>query len=688
MEIVPSDRALLLVPVLTPPLRSLSLALSLRAPPPRRRHYRRQIYSELHGHSIDAKAFSKRLWGDLYLDPSTRTFVPKPPASGALRSFVSFILEPLYKLYAQVLGEDARVLERTLRTLGIRVSKSELHMDPRPLLKLVLSRFVGSVSGFTDMVVRHVPSARAGARTKVESAYTGALVGKHAGAMLGCDPAGPLVVFVSKLFAAPDCASFSAWGRVMSGTLLRGAPVRVLGEAYREEDEEDHADCTATALSVGQGRYRVEVDRVPAGNWVLIDGVDAAIAKSATIVDVGAREVAIMAPLKHNTIAVMKVAVEPLNPSELPKMLDGLRKVSKSYPLCTTKVEESGEHVVFGTGELFLDCALHDLRRMFSDIEIKVSDPVVAFNETVIDTSSLKCFADTPNKKNRLTMTAEPLDKGLAADIEARAVCIEWDRKRVGDFFQQKYDWDILAARSVWAFGPDATGPNVLLDDTLPGEVDKAALGSVRDAVVQGFQWGCREGPLCDEPVRNVKFKLMNATIAGEAIHRGGGQIIPTARRTTYSAFLMGTPRLMEPVYAVEIQAPADCVAAIYNVLARRRGHVTSDAPKPGSPWFTVKAFIPVIDSFGFETDLRAHTQGQAFCVQVFDHWALVPGDPLDRSVVLRPLEPSVGQQLAREFMVKTRRRKGLSEDVAINKFFDDPMLLELAKHEASARAT
>lgn len=75
----------------------------------------------------------------------------------------------------------------------------------------------------------------------------------------------------------------------------------------------------------------------------------------------------------------------------------------------------------------------------------------------------------------------------------------------------------------------------------------------------------------------------------------------------------MATPRLMEPIYFVEIQAPADCVTAIYTVLSRRRGHVTQDAPKPGSPLYTVKAFIPVIDSFGFETDLRSHTQGQAY---------------------------------------------------------------------------
>ena len=76
---------------------------------------------------------------------------------------------------------------------------------------------------------------------------------------------------------------------------------------------------------------------------------------------------------------------------------------------------------------------------------------------------------------------------------------------------------------------------------------------------------------------------------------------------------------------------------------------------KPGSPLYTVKAHIPVIDSFGFETDLRVLTSGQAFSLMVFDHWSLLPGDPLDKTIVLKPLEPSPAPHLAREFMIKTR---------------------------------
>ena len=70
----------------------------------------------------------------------------------------------------------------------------------------------------------------------------------------------------------------------------------------------------------------------------------------------------------------------------------------------------------------------------------------------------------------------------------------------------------------------------------------------------------------------------------------------------------------MEPILSVDVQCPADCVQAVYPVLARRRGHIVQDAPKPGAPFYTVKAFLPAVDSFGFETDLRAFTQGQAMC--------------------------------------------------------------------------
>ncbi|KAI0497000.1 hypothetical protein KFK09_023326 [Dendrobium nobile] len=642
-----------------------------------------KLYVKLHGIPFDSSKFASRLWGDVYYHPD-RTFKKKPPPGGGERSFVQFILEPLYKIYSQVIGEHKRSVESTLAELGVTLSNAAYKLNVRPLLRLACSSVFGSATGFTDMLVQHIPSAKDAAAKKVEHIYTGPQDSYVAEAMKDCDPSGILMVNVTKLYPKSDCSVFDAFGRVYSGTIQTGQTIRVLGEGYSPDDEEDMTVKEVSKLWVYQARYRIPISKAPAGSWVLIEGVDASIMKTATLCPMDMDdEIYIFRPLRFNTLPVVKTATEPLNPSELPKMVEGLRKISKSYPLAVTKVEESGEHTILGTGEIYLDSIMKDLRELYSEVEVKVADPVVTFCETVVESSSMKCYAETPNKKNKITMISEPLERGVAEDIENGVVSIDWSQKKIGDFFQKRYEWDLLSARSIWAFGPDKQGPNILLDDTLPSEVDKNLLNAVKDSIVQGFQWGAREGPLCDEPIRNVKFKILDASIASEPLHRGGGQIIPTARRVAYTAFLMATPRLMEPVYYVEIQTPIDCVSAIYTVLSRRRGHVTADVPKPGTPAYIVKAFLPVIESFGFETDLRYHTQGQAFCLSVFDHWAIVPGDPLDKNIVLRPLEPAPIQHLAREFMVKTRRRKGMSEDVSISKFFDESMMNELAQQDA-----
>ncbi|XP_063704338.1 116 kDa U5 small nuclear ribonucleoprotein component [Culicoides brevitarsis] len=641
-----------------------------------------KLYADTY-EGVNYVEFAKRLWGDMYFHAKSRKFTKKPPHNSAQRSFIEFILEPLYKLFAQIVGDVDGTLIDTLNELAIRVNKEEMKCNIRPLMRLICNRFMGDFSGFVDMCVEHISSPLENSKEKIDHIYTGPKEGSIYEDMLNCNQDGTLMVHSTKMYPSEDCTLFHVLARVMSGTIHAGQEVKVLGENYSLLDEEDSRILQIGRLWIYEARYKIELNRVPAGNWVLIEGIDQSIVKTSTITEVNVVEdLYIFRPLKFNTQSIIKIAVEPVNPSELPKMLDGLRKVNKSYPLLATRVEESGEHVILGTGELYLDCVMHDLRKMYSEIDIKVADPVVAFCETVVETSSLKCFAETPNKKNKITMIAEPLEKGLAEDIENETVSIGWNKKKLGEFFQVNYDWDLLAARSIWAFGPDNTGPNILVDDTLPSEVDKSLLGSVKDSIVQGFQWGTREGPLCEEPIRNVKFKILDAVIANEPLHRGGGQVIPTARRVAYSAFLMATPRLMEPYLFVEVQAPADCVSAVYTVLAKRRGHVTQDAPVPGSPLYTIKAFIPAIDSFGFETDLRTHTQGQAFCLSVFHHYQIVPGDPLDKTIIIRPLEPQPATHLAREFMVKTRRRKGLSEDVSINKFFDDPMLLELARQD------
>jgi len=185
-------------------------------------------------------------------------------------------------------------------------------------------------------------------------------------------------------------------------------------------------------------------------------------------------------------------------------------------------------------------------------------------------------------------------------------------------------------------------------------------LNEIKDSIVAAFQLATKEGVLCEENMRGIRFNLVDVALHADAVHRGGGQIIPTARRVLYAACLTADPRLMEPVYLVEIQCPESAIGGIHATLNKRRGHVISEEQRLGTPLYNVKAYLPVMESFGFTADLRSHTGGQAFPQCVFDHWQVISGDPLEPTT-----KPGT-------ICTATRKRKGLGVDVpSLDKFLD-----------------
>merc|ERR1719376_483438 len=116
------------------------------------------LYAETYGNSINANELAKRLWGDVYFHNKTRKFTTKPPHGTAQRSFVEFILEPIYKLFAQIVGDVDFCLPRLCDELNIKLTKQESKMNIKPLLRLICSRFLGDFNGFVDMLAQHVPS--------------------------------------------------------------------------------------------------------------------------------------------------------------------------------------------------------------------------------------------------------------------------------------------------------------------------------------------------------------------------------------------------------------------------------------------------------------------------------------------------------------------------------------------------
>jgi elongation factor 2 len=123
--------------------------------------------------------------------------------------------------------------------------------------------------------------------------------------------------------------------------------------------------------------------------------------------------------MKYSVSPVVRVAVEPKHASDLPKLVEGLAKLSKSDPLVICSTEASGEHIIAGCGELHIEICLKDLVEEYAKCEIKKSDPVVTFKETVTEESSQLCLSKSPNKHNRIYMQAVPLGDELTNAIEA-----------------------------------------------------------------------------------------------------------------------------------------------------------------------------------------------------------------------------------------------------------------------------
>ncbi|KAJ6096531.1 hypothetical protein N7486_007277 [Penicillium sp. IBT 16267x] len=599
---------------------------------------------------VDRKKMLERLWGDNYFNPKTKKWTNKgEDAEGKPleRAFNMFILDPIFRIFAAVNNAKKDEIATLVDKLEIKLTSEEKELEGKALLKTIMRKFLPAADALLEMICIHLPSPVTAQRYRAETLYEGPTDDRACIGIRDCDPTAPLMLYVSKMVPTSDKGRFYAFGRVYAGTVKSGLKVRIQGPNYIPGKKEDLYIKAIQRTILMMGRFVEPIDDVPAGNIVGLVGVDQFLLKSGTLTtDETAHNLKVM---KFSVSPVVQRSVEVKNAQDLPKLVEGLKRLSKSDPCVLTMINESGQHVVAGAGELHLEICLKDLEEDHAGVPLRISDPVVSYRETVTAKSSMTALSKSPNKHNRLYMTAEPMSEELSLAIESGKISPRDDFKLRARLMADEYEWDVTDARKIWCFGPDTTGANLLVDQTKAVQY----LNEIKDSVVSGFQWATREGPVAEEPLRSVRFNIMDVTLHADAIHRGGGQLIPTARRVLLASTLLSEPGILEPIFNVEIQVPEQAMGGIYGVLTRRRGHVYSEEQRPGTPLFTIKAYLPVNESFGFPADLRSATGGQAFPQSVFDHWAILPGgDPLDKTT--KP-----GQVVA-----EMRARKGIKVEV------------------------
>uniref|UniRef100_H3CZ59 Elongation factor 2 n=1 Tax=Tetraodon nigroviridis TaxID=99883 RepID=H3CZ59_TETNG len=563
----------------------------------------------------------RKLWGDKYYDVKQGKFVKAstgPDGTKYPRTFVALVLDPIFKVFDAIMKFKKDETAKMIQKLDIKLDSEDKDKEGKPLLKAVMRRWLPAGEALLQMIAIHLPSPVTAQKYRCELLYEGPSDDEVALGIKNCDATAPLMIYISKMVPTTDKGRFYAFGRVFSGCVSCGQKVRIMGPKYVPGKKDDLCTKPIQRTVLMMGRYIQPIEEVPCGNIVGLVGVDQFLVKTGTITTY--EHAHNMRVMKFSVSPVVRIAVEAKNPADLPKLVEGLKRLAKSDPMVQCIIEESGEHIVAGAGELHLEICLKDLEEDHACVPLKKSDPV----------------------------RAEDIEKGdITSNQELKA------RARL---LAERYEWDVTEARKIWCFGPDGTGPNLLVDVTKGVQY----LNEIKDSVVAGFQWAAKEGVLCEENMRAIRFDIHDVTLHTDAIHRGGGQIIPTARRVLYACELTAAPKLMEPVYLVEIQCPETALGGIYQVLNKRRGQLFDDTAIAGTPMHLVKAYLPVNESFGFTADLRSSTGGQAFPQCVFDHWQILPGDPF-------ALETKPGQVVA-----ETRKRKGLKEEIpALDNYLD-----------------
>ena len=601
---------------------------------------------------LDREKLMQKLWGDNYYNAKEKKFTSD--GGDLQRCFVQFIMKPVTQLARNIMEDKLDQTWKMCAALGLNLKAEEKEMRGKQLFKCVFQKWINAAEALIEMIILKLPSPVKAQKYRAAYLYEGPIEDPCGQSIYNCDKNGPLMIFISKMIPTNDKGRFYAFGRVFSGTVASGQKVRIMGPNYKKGSKTDlNIKNIQRTVIMMAGKIEAVPD-VPCGNTVGLVGIDQFLVKQGTISDHD--DAHCIRVMKYSVSPVVRVAVEAKSAGDLPKLVEGLRKLSKADPLVLCYTEESGEHIIAGCGELHVEICLKDLEEDYAKCPIKKGDPVVTYKETITEKSSQICMSKSPNKHNRLHVDGEPLDDDLSQKIEDGDVSDKQDVKERAKILQDDFEWDPNDAKKIWCFGPDTTGPNVFVDVTKAVQY----LQEIKDSVEAAFQWATREGAMTEENMRGCRYNIHDVTLHADAIHRGGGQIIPTARRVIYASQLTAKPRFQEPIFLVEIQCPDDAVGGIYQCLSQRRGIVNAEEPIAGTPLVNMKAYLPVAESFGFTQALRAATSGRAFPQCVFDHWEQLNGDPFEES------------SQAGKLVKQIRARKGLKEGIpALDNFLD-----------------
>jgi len=446
-----------------------------------------------------------------------------------------------------------------------------------------------------EMVIKMVPNPREAQAYRIEEIWDGHVNSPIGKALVECSDEGPAVFCVTNVYSDENGGTI-ATGRLFAGIVRKGDKLHLVDAL---------AETVVGQVAIDMGSLREEVESVSAGNLVSLSLIGE-VKAGETLVDIEHK--AEMVPFEgicYVSEPVVTLAIEPKKPQDIPILLEGLEKLASEDPnLKITADKETGQYLLSGMGELHLEVALNQLKSLCGNLQLDVSSPKVVYMETV-EKEGIVALAKSPNKQNSFCVQVSPDGK----EMEESASILSVDEHR-----------------------------NVLLDCS--GKTEPAS-EEVLEAIIGGFEFACKAGPLCGEPVRHLKVDLVDFNLSGEF---DSAEVMRGVGKAVFGSFLKGQPFLLEPVYKIIITVASDLTSETTRILTSRRGKVTLFESK--GLLAVISGFIPVSETFGFSKELRTTTSGRAFWQSFFDHWEKMP------------------QKLMLQVITDLRQRKGLTPEI------------------------
>jgi elongation factor 2 len=534
----------------------------------------------------------------------------------------------------QVKIEDSRV------AFGSALHKWGLNLDHMKMKKVTFQDIIDAYTGdpievgrkvdelskkaplpepILDMFVKHLPNPFEAQPYRQPQIWPGDVNSPTGQGMAKVDPKAPLLMCISTIEVDPHSGTV-AIGRIFSGSVIRGKTVQLLSSNQKG---------TIQQVFMSMATDRVLIDHVPAGNIGAISGLPS-IHVGETIAEEGA-DVHSFEGLRYVSDPVVTVAVEPEDVKDLPLFDKVMHKLTTEDPnLHFVMNKESGEFLLSGMGELHLEITAYRMQE--AGLKVKLSKPIVIYRETISHNyTGPAIMGKSPNKHNKLWITIEKLSDEVIEAIKSDKISDMQSRDERTKTLRA-LGWEADEAK-----GAVAVEENCILVNRIRG---RQYVEEILDHIKGGFREAVHTSPLAKEPAYGLKINLEDIVLHEDPVHRGPAQAIPMTWRPIYCCILLSDPKLLEPLMSFECKVPSEFVSAVITMLNKRRGKIL-DMPSE-EDMITVKAEMPVSESFGIADELRGSTSGRAFWATQFSRWAPVP------------------EQMQADTIKKIRERRGL----------------------------